>query len=298
MEAEYTFDFTEQDPNAIDIFDEFMAEHVQEVSQNPMVKDSLWWMGAYKITMINMVRYILYDITDILTERGIKDIETQRHLTEHFNNHINDHITEIVEPLLPLFGEYTVTEGVIKVNFNTDFNTVLEHLASASAIALDRSIYEVGQIVEQQMEKDCASLTEISGMIKTCNEEDLAKYCAKNNPQLLEKYGPIAFLSKEFGFNPAAFRETIKYFASNLSEPYSQILLKYYELSVPRGRHYKKLMAKVQKAITYWVNSLKTMADNEESIRKLSDKGKQDLYRSWVATEPRIPVDRTPAESN
>lgn len=284
MEVEYTFDFTKQDLDFVEVFDQIMAEYVQEASQNSLCRDSVWWMGAYKITMINMVRYILSDLTDILNKRGIKDIETQRHLTEHFHNHINDHIMEIVKPLLLVFGEYIVTEGVIKVNFNADLNIVFEHLSSASAIALDRSIYEVGQIVEQQIEKDCASLTEISGMMKTCNEEDIAKYCAKNNPQLLEKYGPIAFLSKEFGFNPAAFRETIKYFASNLSEPYSQILLKYYELSIPHGRHYKKLMTKVQKAITYWVNSLKNMADNEESIRKLSEKGKQDLYRSWVTT--------------
>ena len=311
--TEYKFNFTNKSDEFDEIFNIFMSEQAKLLDTYTLSD----WVRAYKMALVNMSRYILSDIKGILEKQGITDVETQKRISDHFISHVNEHINEIVEPLLPQFGQYTLTNddglelgpgNTICVNFEKDVDIVFEHMANASAIALDRSKYEMAQIIEQQIEKDCKNLKTMSedapNWEKMENKEEyVARLAMKLDPQLLKKYGPIVFMFQKYFFNEVIFKESMQYFASNLSVPYGDIMLRYYQGAVRKDRHYKKNINRLGKFITKWEKSLAELEKNAEEIRNASEEGKKQLYSSWLtaprtSVEPLTEVDTVPAESN
>lgn len=274
--AEYTLNTT----NMSDDFAEIFNFHLQQQIKYQEPYDDITWVSSYKMALIVMTRFIMSDISDILNQRGIKDKMTQDRLTDHMIEHINSNTDEIFTPLLPLFGQYTVDDKVINVNFEKDLDIVFQYLAQAHAIALDKTIYEVGQIVEQQINKDVVHMNELYDHNADWDPDDVAKYC-QTSPDLLEKYGPIVFMMRKLGFNENVFRLTMQYFASNMSLPYSDILKYYYDRSLT-GRHRKKNIAFAYKFIDTWVDRIQQLKDNKDKITKEALDGQQELYKTWL----------------
>lgn len=239
---------------------------------------------SYKIVLINIVRFINHDISSILTARGIVDKATQGKINQHFIEHINSNIGSIVEPIINKYGTFNLAENTIIVNFLDDYKIVSNYMAEVHAHALDATIFELGKIMESHIDDDCKHLEEIYKIVRSSNdtENDVQEYIKTNDKTLVDKYGPIILMMKEFGFKSKHFRDNMQYFASNLSVEYSEIIRRYYTISLKKDKEFNRNMSTVNKFIQIYNDKLDSIIKHEKLVREECEKNKQEKYKSWI----------------
>lgn len=268
-------------PSGCDELIDAFAENYWEHCKDEKTTENL--VKAYKMIIINIIRYKNSDVSSILINRGINDPMTQQKINQHFIEHINSHIESIINPLLSKIGVFTLENDKIVVDFMTDFNIADNYLAEVHASALEATICELGTMMEKQILLDCEHLENIYKLVKQEDrEKTVSDYCEKNDKTLFDKYGPIILMMPEFGFKSSKFKSTMQYFASNLSIPYTDIIRKYYTMSFKKDKEYKRNMVTVEKFIEVYEKELLAIRNKEEFVRDVSANAQKEKYKSWI----------------
>jgi transcription initiation factor IIF auxiliary subunit len=173
------------------------------------------------------------------------------------------------------------------VNFLEDYKIVSEYMADIHAHALDVTIFELGKTMEEHINKDCKHLEEIYKIVRTNKNEEnrkelVSEYINKEDKTLTEKYGPIILMMREFGFKSNKFKENMSYFASNLSVPYTDIIRRYYTISLKKNKEFQRNMKTVEKFIEFYDTELDKLTKHEQLIREECEKNKQSKYEDWI----------------
>jgi len=277
------FDFTNIPEGFDEVYEEFDKQYWQHCKDEKTLANLV---KSYKYILFNIVRYINSDISDILTARGINDKATQQKITQHYIDHINSNIDSITEPIINKYGTFSMDEDIIIVNFLDDYKIVSDYMAEVHAHALNATIYELGKIMESHINEDCKHLEEIYKIVRVSSEEtmekDVSDYVSKNDKTLVEKYGPIILMMKEFGFKSGKFKENMQYFSSNLSLAYTDIIKRYYTISLKKDKEFQRNMKTVDKFIEVYEGKLNDIMKHEKLVREECEKNKQEKYKSWI----------------
>lgn len=282
--SDLCFDFTNIPEELYQLYQEIEQQYWSRCEDERNIENLV---KSYKFILISMVRFINSDIVDILEARGITDPATQQRINQHFIQHINENISSIIEPIINQYGVFSVDEHVIIVDFIKDYKIVSDYMSEVHAHALDATIFELGKAMESHINQDCEYLEEIYKIVKASKDEDdrkanVSEYINKNDKNLVEKYGPIILMMKDFGFKSNKFKETMSFFASNLSLEYKDIIRRYYKLSLPKDVNYKRNMKSVEDFISVYDNQVEAIKKHEQLVREECEKNKQEKYKSLI----------------
>lgn len=282
--SDFRFDFTNIPEEFCGFYQEIEEQYWTQCNDERTIENLV---KSYKFILISMVRIINSDITEILVARGINDPATQQRINQHFVQHINENISSIIDPIINKYGVFSVDEHVIIVDFIKDYKIVSDYMSEVHAHALDATIFELGKAMENHINQDCECLEEIYKIVKSSKDEEerkanVSEYIDKTDKNLVEKYGPIILMMGDFGFKSNKFKETMNFFASNLSLEYKDIIRRYYKLSLPKDTNYKRNMKSVEDFISVYDNQVETIKKHEQLVREECEKSKQKKYASWI----------------